>query len=93
MKIKIEDLRDHLFAQIERLGDDDVVKGEGLDREINRAKAMSEVAKTLIDSARVEIDFLKVKVNAPRLSGVQSAFIEGGKALPAPGMEGQDRNP
>jgi len=93
MKNKIEDLRNHLFEQLERLSDDDVVKDGGLEREITRAKAMSDVAKTIIDSARVEVDFLKVRINAPRLNGVKSDFIENGKALPAPGYEGQERNP
>lgn len=93
MKNKIDDLRDHLFQQLERLGDDDVVKGDGLEREIKRAKAMSDLAGTLIDSARVEVDFLKVKVDAPRLNGIKSDFIDGGRTLPAPGFEGREPNP
>lgn len=58
MKNKVEDLRNHLFAQIERLGDESL-KGEALEREISRAKAINGVAAQLIDSARVEVDYLK----------------------------------
>lgn len=93
MKNKIEDLRNHLFQQLERLNDDSVIEGDGLDREIKRAKAMSEVAKTLTDSARVEVDFLKMRTNSPRLVGARSDFIESTKALPAPAFDGQERNP
>lgn len=53
MKNRIEDLRNHLFATIEGLMDAD----EPMD--IDRAKAVSEVAQTIINSAKVEVDFLK----------------------------------
>jgi hypothetical protein len=52
MKNKIEDLRNHLFATIEALAD----KDEPMD--IDRAKAISDVAQTIINSAKVEVDFL-----------------------------------
>lgn len=58
MKNKMGDLRNHLFAQIERLGDEDL-KGDDLDREIKRAKAIGQVAGQITDTARVEVDFLK----------------------------------
>jgi hypothetical protein len=90
MKNKMEDLRNHLFAQLERLGDETTPPSK---EEIERARAVSEVAKTLIDTARVEVDFLKVKTNAPRLVGVKSDFIDSGKALPAPTYEGREPNP
>ena len=54
MKNKIEDLRNHLFVTIERLLDED----DPLD--INMAKAVSDTAQTIINSAKVEVDFLKV---------------------------------
>lgn len=53
MKNKIEDLRNHLFAALEGLADPD----EPMD--IDRAKAISDVAQTIINSAKVEIDYLK----------------------------------
>lgn len=44
---KMCDLNDHLFAELERLGDEDL-KGEALTEEIERAKAISTVAKSVI---------------------------------------------
>ncbi len=58
MRNKIEDMRNHLFAQLERLGDEGL-KGEALDAEISRARAINGVAGQLIDSARVEVEYLK----------------------------------
>jgi hypothetical protein len=54
MKNKIEDLRNHLFATIEALLDEE----EPMD--LNRAKAVSSTAQTIINSAKVEVDFLKI---------------------------------
>jgi len=53
MKNRIEDLRNHLFATIEALSDQE----EPMD--LDRAKAISEVAQTIINSAKVEVEFLK----------------------------------
>ena len=53
MKNKIEDLRNHLFVTIESLLDEDSPM------DIDRAKAISNVAQTVINSAKVEVAFLK----------------------------------
>jgi hypothetical protein len=56
----IEDLRNHLFAQLEDLRD--AGKGDDpkqLESELARAKAVCQVASTIIDSARVEVKFLE----------------------------------
>ncbi len=53
-KNKIEDLRNHLFETLEALKD----KDNPMD--IERAKAVAGVAQTIIDSAKVEVEFLKV---------------------------------
>lgn len=55
---KINDLRDHLFAELERLENEDLTQEE-LEQELKRAKGIKSIADTLIDSARVEIDYLK----------------------------------
>jgi len=52
MKNKIEDLRNHLFAAIENLMD------EEKPMDIDRAKAVSDVAQVIINSAKVEVDFI-----------------------------------
>ena len=87
MKNKIEDLRNHLFAQLERLGDAEITEGDGLSREIGRARAIADVAKTLVDSARVEVEYAKVRADAPRGSVKATTFIEGASrdALPPAG--------
>lgn len=56
MKNKIEDLRNHLFASIEKLSD---ASNEDLQIELERSKAISEVAKVIVDSAKVEVDYIK----------------------------------
>ena len=61
-KNKIEDLRDHLFATIEALLDDE----DPMD--LDRAKAVKDVAQVVINSAKVEVDFLKA-TNAVEGSG------------------------
>jgi hypothetical protein len=50
-KDKIQDLRHHLFETIEMLKEGDI--------EIDKAKAISEVAQVIINSAKVEVQFLK----------------------------------
>lgn len=53
-KNKINDLRDHLFETLESLRD------EKEPMEITRAKAIADVARVIVDSAKVEVAFLKV---------------------------------
>jgi len=53
MKDGIQDLRRHLFAAIEGLLD----KDKPLD--IDRAKAVADVAQVAVNSAKVEVDFLR----------------------------------
>lgn len=52
MKNKIEDLRNHLFATLEALQDDEKPM------DLDRAKAIAEVSQVIINSAKVEIEFL-----------------------------------
>lgn len=55
---KIADVRDHLFAQLERLGDEELDQ-EQLSKEVNRAKAITHVSSQIIQSAKVEVDYLR----------------------------------
>ncbi len=47
MNNKLIDLNNHLFAEIERLGDEEL-KGENLIQEIERARAITGVASQII---------------------------------------------
>lgn len=53
-KNKIDDLRDHLFETLEALKDEDKPM------DVERAKAVADVARVIVESAKVEVDFLKV---------------------------------
>lgn len=61
MKNKIQDLNDHLFAQLERLNDEDLTT-EQLDKEITRSKAVSGIASQIINNARLALDATKLQV-------------------------------
>jgi len=52
---KIEDLRNLLFAQIERLSDEDC----DVDKEMGRAKAIAQIGTVLVNSIKAEVEFLK----------------------------------
>lgn len=54
MKNKIEDLRDHLFATLEDLRDPEKPM------DLDRARAIANVAQTVINSAKAENDFLRI---------------------------------
>lgn len=53
-KNKIDDLRNHLFATLEALKDTEKPM------EVERAKAIADVARVLVDSAKVEVRFMEV---------------------------------
>ena len=55
MKNKLNDLNNHLFAQIERLGDEGL-SSEKLKEEIDRSKALSGLAQSVIGNAKLALD-------------------------------------
>lgn len=60
----IDDVRRHLFAALDGLADRD----RPLD--LDRAKAIADVAQTIINSAKVEVDFIRAT------GSVESRFLE-----------------
>lgn len=74
MSKSIEDLRTTLFATLE------AVKDGTLD--LDKARAVNEIGKTIVDTAKVEVDYLRAT------GGGESTFIStaiGGDNLP-PGI-------
>ena len=53
MKNKIEDLRNHLFSTLEALQDSEKPM------DLERAKAIADVAQVIVNSAKVEVSFLQ----------------------------------
>ncbi|MEH6564601.1 MAG: hypothetical protein V7756_04665 [Halopseudomonas sp.] len=80
MKNKMQDLRNHLFAQLENLSDPQTKV------DLERVKAMTEISKVLVDSAKVEVGFLNAMG-----SKHSTGFIESRPALPEPGKGGAAR--
>lgn len=66
---KVEDLKNHLFAQLERLNDENI-SHEEMKNEIEKSKAMEGIAKQIIDIERLTIDKAAVVLNA-----VNNGFI------------------
>jgi len=59
MKNRLTDLNDHLFAQIERLSDEDL-SGEKLEQEAKRGAAIVAVADQIIRNASLKIQAAKI---------------------------------
>lgn len=60
MQNKLIDLNNHLFAQIERLSEEDIDSGQ-LEKEVVRSSAITSVSKEIISNARLALD-ARVKI-------------------------------
>jgi hypothetical protein len=83
MKNDIHELRNHLFATLDGLADHEKPM------EVARAKAIADVARVIIDSAKAEIQLLHVtgaRAPATEFIPVPSGAVGGGmRQLPGPG--------
>lgn len=75
-KNKLTDLNDHLFAQMERLNDEELA-GDRLAEEINRSKAIAGIAVQIIENARLALDAQlatddRLLKAAPKMLGVET---------------------
>lgn len=69
MKNTLGDLNNHLFAQLERLNDEDLT-GDELDRELKRSKGICDIARNVIDNANIVLQAAKLK------SGLADEYLE-----------------
>ncbi len=54
MKNKLSDLNDHLFAQLEKLADENLTP-EGLEQEVARADAIVSIADQVVQTADLQL--------------------------------------
>lgn len=67
MKNTLLDLNNHLFAQLERLGDESISK-ETLELEIDRSRAITGVSKSIVSNASLQLQAIKLKAEHHGLS-------------------------
>jgi hypothetical protein len=78
MKNKLSDLRNHLFETIEAL------KDEEKPMDIERAKAISKVAQTVLESAKVELKAIELTGAASASEFLEMERGEADRFLPGP---------
>ncbi|AZS15340.1 hypothetical protein [Paenibacillus lutimineralis] len=77
MKNTLGDLNNHLFAQLERLSDEDMT-GEKLADEINRAKAVTSVASQIIANGSLVLEARKLADDRMNADTKIPKMLEGG---------------
>ena len=78
MKNKLTDLNDHLFAQLERLGDESIKESE-LSIEIERADAITSISKEIISNANLQLSAIKLKAEHVGLREGDLSMLENKK--------------
>lgn len=63
------DLNNHLFAELERLGDEDLTQEE-LEKEIARADAITKVGNVLVNNAKTALEATKTQMEWGRRESV-----------------------
>lgn len=76
MRNTLTDLNNHLFAEMERLSDEDL-SGEALDTEISRAKALTGVSSQIIQNGKLMLDAIKFQDDRMSLDTVVPRMLTG----------------
>ena len=76
MKSTLGDLNNHLFAQLERLSDEDI-KGEALVEEIERAKAVTSIANQIISNGTLVLQAQKFHTEFKSKDLLKPKMLEG----------------
>lgn len=76
MQNTLGDLNNHLFAQLERLNDEDL-KGDELAEEITRAKAVNDVASRIVANASLVLQAKKLQANSLNADAKIPKMLEG----------------
>lgn len=58
MKNTLKDLNNHLFAQLERLSDEDLDE-EQIKKEVQRSRAITDVAKVIVENGKLVLGTMK----------------------------------
>lgn len=78
MKNSLADLNNHLFAQLERLGNEDL-SGDALKQEIERSNAIKGVASQVIANAQVVLKAEQLRVVREIQDADTTKFLTGQK--------------
>lgn len=70
---KLSDLNDHLFAQLERLEDENMSR-EDLEKEVVRTKAINDVAKNIVENAKLTLEAVKLTGDLPQKQELPKLF-------------------
>ena len=76
MKNTLSDLNNHLFAQLERLGDEEL-SGEELEKEVKRAESITKIARVVIENSNTVLKSIELKSNALDADVVLPKMLEG----------------
>jgi uncharacterized protein YwqG len=68
MKNKLTDLNDHLFAQLERLGEEGL-SDEKVRIEATRSKAMVDIADQIIQNSRIQLEAVQTLITHGERAG------------------------
>lgn len=77
MKNKLKDLNDHLFAQMERLSNEDL-SGDQLKAEIDRSKALTNVANSIISNGQLVLK-AQIELGGARKGAAEDMLLGNGE--------------